>query len=110
MKPAPQHPLPAPVKLYHRATIAAARSILRDGFNDGAATWIMPQHGDMQYGIFLSDMPLNRSSGVQLCVTLTCDGSRINAYECHIEDQPHRGWLIPVGTLRELTFHIERLE
>jgi hypothetical protein len=100
---APRPSLPAPVRLYHRTSTAAAKAILAKGFRDSEGT-----HGttEVTHGVWLSDVPLSINEGAKgdtlLCVTLTCDGERIEEFEWVEVGKPYREWQIPAATLKSL--------
>jgi len=103
------HPsIPAPVKLYHRTTAAAAKSILADGFRDAKCTYGSTR---MHRGVWLSDVPLDVNEGadgdILLCVTLACDGERIQNFEWVEVGKPYREWLVPAVSLKPLISSIE---
>jgi hypothetical protein len=95
-----QDPSPPAVRLWHRTSEEAARSILEGGFKDHTGTYLT----DVELsGVWLSDVPLDGNEGckgrVLLRVDMDVPESAIAEFECIEEERPYTEWLIPADFL-----------
>jgi hypothetical protein len=88
-----------PLRLYHRTTDDAARSILAGGFRDAARDYMF---GVIISGVWFADRPLDENSGTVLggeaLLTLEIPDAVLEPFEVYELDSPgpgYREWLIP---------------
>jgi hypothetical protein len=85
---------------YHRTTAEAADSILRNGFRDGAGTYMT---GNRFSGVWLSDRPLDCNEGatgdVLLRVTLPDSVDISDYYWDEGDEKPYKEWDVPASII-----------
>ena len=84
------------MRLYHRTTTEAAKSVLATGFRDGTDTYMTRREYS---GVWLSDVPLDENEGafgdVVLLVDIPLTDGELAAYEWVEEQKPYREFLVP---------------
>lgn len=86
------------VKLFHRTTIANARSIQRTGFRDGRGSYMTRSEHS---GVWLSNVPLDENEGAigDALLSLEIDEARIASFEWLEVGKPYREWLVPAAVI-----------
>ena len=87
------------MKLYHKTTAEAARTILLDGFQDRTGNYMTET---LHTGVWLSDSPLDVNSygrGGETVLEVTFHGpeGEIADFEWIEESKGYREWLIPAA-------------
>jgi hypothetical protein len=88
------------ISLYHRTYDAVAEIILRDGFRDGAGTYMTTEEHS---GVWLSNVPLDGNEGAKgdALLRLELPEKDITDFEWIEDGKPYREWLIPAALVNE---------
>ncbi len=96
--------------VYHRTSLDAAVSIVRDGFRDATGTYMTRSE---HTGVWVSDCEQDPTGGALgealLTVTTVFSESDLDAFEWVEDDKPYREWLLPAQLLNAATAGIELL-
>ncbi len=90
------------MKLHHRTTMEAARSILKKGFIDQTGNYLTEQK---LTGVWFSDRPLDSNEGIRLDadtlleITTRLSESALAEYEAVEDEKPYREWLVPAALI-----------
>ena len=96
--------------VYHRTSLDAAVSILREGFKDATGTYLARSE---HTGVWVSDGESDPTGGdlgdALLTISTVLSESDLDAFEWVEDAKPYREWLIPAHLLNAATAGVELL-